>query len=99
MTGSNTWFPRHRSPARPQWALWITSQWVRPHISEVVQALARNGCTGPECSTSKIGRDGKVQLNLFDPDLSRVEFMEFTPTGETCCSGFTAEHPTPADPE
>ena len=34
----------------------------------------------------KIGRDGKWQLNLYDPDLTRVELMEFTPTQTPCCS-------------
>lgn len=64
------------------------------HMTDVVAALARNGCEGPACTTSKTGRDGKVQLNLFDPDLTRVEFMEFKPSGPTCCSEFTALHPT-----
>ena len=64
------------------------------HMSDAVAALARNGCTGPECSNSKMGRDGKVQLNLFDPDLTRAEFMEFKPSGTTCCSPFTGPPPT-----
>jgi lactoylglutathione lyase len=34
----------------------------------------------------KIGRDGKWQLNLYDPDLTRVELMEFKPTETPCCS-------------
>jgi hypothetical protein len=34
----------------------------------------------------KIGRDGKWQLNLYDPDLTRVEFMEFKPVQTPCCS-------------
>jgi catechol 2,3-dioxygenase-like lactoylglutathione lyase family enzyme len=34
----------------------------------------------------KIGRDGKWQLNLYDPDLTRVELMEFKPTQTPCCS-------------
>lgn len=34
----------------------------------------------------KIGRDGKWQLNLYDPDLTRVEFMEFKPVETPCCS-------------
>jgi catechol 2,3-dioxygenase-like lactoylglutathione lyase family enzyme len=34
----------------------------------------------------KIGRDGKWQLNLYDPDLTRVELMEFTPVQTPCCS-------------
>lgn len=63
-------------------------------MSTVIAALERNGCTGPNCTASKTGRDGKVQLNLFDPDLTRVEYMEFKPSGATCCSQFTAPHPT-----
>ena len=34
----------------------------------------------------KIGRDGKWQLNLYDPDLTRVELMEFKPVQTPCCS-------------
>lgn len=34
----------------------------------------------------KMGRDGKWQLNLYDPDLTRVELMEFKPTETPCCS-------------
>jgi len=64
------------------------------HMSDAVAALARNGCTGPECRKTQMGRDGKVQLNLFDPDLTRVEFMEFKPSGPTCCSPFTGPPPT-----
>lgn len=65
------------------------------HMPDAVAALARNHCEGPNCTSSKLGRDGKVQLNLFDPDKTRVEFMEFTPTQQPCCSPFTAAHPTP----
>jgi catechol 2,3-dioxygenase-like lactoylglutathione lyase family enzyme len=43
----------------------------------------------------KIGRDGKWQLNLYDPDDTRVEFMEFKPVEKPCCSEFTAAHPGP----
>lgn len=41
----------------------------------------------------KIGRDGKWQLNLYDPDDTRVEFMEFTPAQKPCCSEYTGPHP------
>ncbi len=34
----------------------------------------------------KIGRDGKWQLNLYDPDLTRAELMEFKPVETPCCS-------------
>lgn len=63
-------------------------------MSDAVQALTRNGCNGPECRKTQMGRDGKVQLNLFDPDLTRVEFMEFKPSGHTCCSPFTGPPPS-----
>lgn len=43
----------------------------------------------------KIGRDGKWQLNLYDPDETRVEFMEFTPVQKPCCSEYTGPHPKP----
>jgi catechol 2,3-dioxygenase-like lactoylglutathione lyase family enzyme len=34
----------------------------------------------------KIGRDGKWQLNLYDPNLTRVELMEPKPVEKPCCS-------------
>jgi catechol 2,3-dioxygenase-like lactoylglutathione lyase family enzyme len=43
---------------------------------------------------AEIGKDGKWQLDVFDPDLSRVELMEFKPTQKPCCSDFTGPHPT-----
>ena len=69
------------------------------HMSNAIQALARNGCIGPECSKSQMGLDGKVQLNLFDPDLTRIEYMEFEPSGTICCSPFTGKQPSPNDPQ
>jgi catechol 2,3-dioxygenase-like lactoylglutathione lyase family enzyme len=41
----------------------------------------------------KIGRDAKWQLNLFDPDGTRAEIMEFPAIGKPCCSPFTASDP------
>jgi catechol 2,3-dioxygenase-like lactoylglutathione lyase family enzyme len=43
----------------------------------------------------KIGRDGKWQLNLYDPDQTRVELMEFTPVEKPCCAEYTGPHPKP----
>jgi catechol 2,3-dioxygenase-like lactoylglutathione lyase family enzyme len=43
---------------------------------------------------AQMGRDGKWQLNLYDPDLTRIELMEFKPAQKPCCSDFTAPHPT-----
>jgi catechol 2,3-dioxygenase-like lactoylglutathione lyase family enzyme len=66
-------------------------------MKDTLAKLAANHCEGPNCTKSQMGRDGKVQLNLYDPDLTRVEFMEFQPTEKPCCSEFTAKHPTETD--
>jgi len=34
-------------------------------------------------------------LNLYDPDETRVEFMEFTPIERPCCSEYAGQHPVP----
>ena len=43
----------------------------------------------------KVGRDGKWQLNLYDPDDTRVELMEFKAVEKPCCSEFTGPNPGP----
>ena len=43
---------------------------------------------------AQMGRDGKRQLNVFDPDHTRIELMEFQPAEKPCCSDFTASHPS-----
>jgi catechol 2,3-dioxygenase-like lactoylglutathione lyase family enzyme len=42
---------------------------------------------------TQMGKDGKGQFNLFDPDKIRVELMNFHATEKPCCSAFTAEDP------
>jgi catechol 2,3-dioxygenase-like lactoylglutathione lyase family enzyme len=42
----------------------------------------------------KIGRDGKWQYNIYDPDQTRIELMEFTPVEKPCCSEFQGRHPS-----
>ncbi len=64
-----------------------------PDIHAAEAQLRKNGWTGTE--QPKIGRDGKWQLNLYDPDDTRVEFMEFKPVQKPCCSQFTGPHPGP----
>ncbi len=39
----------------------------------------------------KIGRDGKWQLNLYDPNYTRTELMEFKPVQTPCCSPMLSE--------
>ena len=62
-------------------------------IHAAQQQLIKNGWKPTE--EPKIGRDGKWQLNLYDPDETRVELMEFKPTKEPCCSPYTGPHPGP----
>jgi len=64
-----------------------------PDIQQAREQLAKNGVHLTE--EPKIGRDGKWQLNLYDPDQTRIEFMEFTPKEKPCCSEFTGPHPKP----
>jgi catechol 2,3-dioxygenase-like lactoylglutathione lyase family enzyme len=64
-----------------------------PDIHAAQQQLIKNGWKGTE--EPKIGRDGKWQLNLYDPDETRVELMEFTPVEKPCCSEYTGPHPKP----
>ena len=45
-------------------------------------------------SPPQIGRDGKWQFNLYDPDGIRVELMEFQPAIKPCCSPFLLPSPT-----
>lgn len=63
-------------------------------MDDAIVALNRNGCTGAECSKTQMGRDGKVQLNLFDPDLTRVEYMHFQPSGPICCTPILGKPPS-----
>ncbi|HEV1994841.1 MAG TPA: VOC family protein [Candidatus Acidoferrum sp.] len=64
-----------------------------PDIQAAKAQLIKNGWKPGE--EPKMGRDGKWQLNLYDPDDTRVEFMEFTPKEKPCCSEFTGPHPGP----
>ena len=43
----------------------------------------------------QVGRDGKNAIDIYDPDLSRVEIMDFAPTKTPCCHAYTADHPKP----
>ncbi|MHB8500691.1 MAG: VOC family protein [Candidatus Acidiferrales bacterium] len=67
-----------------------------PDIHVIQQQLIKAGVNPGE--QPKIGRDGKWQLNLYDADDTRVEFMEFNPVEKPCCSDFTGSHPAPQSP-
>jgi catechol 2,3-dioxygenase-like lactoylglutathione lyase family enzyme len=56
---------------------------IQNHEAAYKTVLGR-GYKPPE--PPKIGRDGKWQINLYDPDLTRAELMEFRPVQPPCCS-------------
>jgi catechol 2,3-dioxygenase-like lactoylglutathione lyase family enzyme len=59
------------------------------HAAE--QQIKKNG--GNPGEQPQIGRDGKWQLNLYDPNQTRVEIMEFKPVQKPCCADYTGQHP------
>ncbi len=66
-------------------------------MQTVLHDLQANGCEEKQCTAIQAGKDGKIQLNLFDPDQTRVEYMEFKPVMKPCCSDFTGPHPNPSE--
>jgi catechol 2,3-dioxygenase-like lactoylglutathione lyase family enzyme len=64
-----------------------------PSVAEAAKELEKKGYRGFE--EPKIGKDGKWQLNLYDPDQTRVELMEFSPVQKPCCAEITGTNPGP----
>ena len=63
-------------------------------VPEAYKVLeAGNRLTGRHDDHPKIGKDGKYQFNLYDPDGIRLELMNFHATEKPCCSPFTADDP------
>jgi catechol 2,3-dioxygenase-like lactoylglutathione lyase family enzyme len=54
---------------------------------------AGNRLEGRHDAAPKIGKDGKGQFNMYDPDGIRAELMNFHATEKPCCSPFTAQDP------
>lgn len=55
-----------------------------PSVSEAYKTLSKRDPGIKE--KPQIGRDGKWQLNLYDPNLTRAELMEPKPVRTPCCS-------------
>jgi catechol 2,3-dioxygenase-like lactoylglutathione lyase family enzyme len=55
-----------------------------PSVAKAYEALQKKGAALND--QTKIGRDGKWQLNLYDPNFTRVELMEPKPVRTPCCS-------------
>jgi catechol 2,3-dioxygenase-like lactoylglutathione lyase family enzyme len=65
-----------------------------PDMKKAAEVLYFQDRIPARAAGPKIGRDGKWQYNLFSPDGTRAEMMEFQPAGKPCCSAFTASSPT-----
>jgi catechol 2,3-dioxygenase-like lactoylglutathione lyase family enzyme len=64
-----------------------------PNMEQAVTTLIGEDRMSPRHDGPQMGRDGKWQANLYDPDDTRVELMEFQPVVKPCCSAFTASSP------
>ena len=69
------------------------------HMDTVVAELQKRGFPPGGQEAKQMGRDGKYQLNEYDPDEVRVEFMEFHPSQPPCCHPFTGVSPSAGDAE
>jgi catechol 2,3-dioxygenase-like lactoylglutathione lyase family enzyme len=64
------------------------------NMEQAITTLYQQDRLPPRHDGPQMGRDGKWQANLYDPDGTRVELMEFQPVTKPCCSSFTASSPT-----
>jgi catechol 2,3-dioxygenase-like lactoylglutathione lyase family enzyme len=55
-----------------------------PNVKAGYETALKRGYNATE--KPQIGRDGKWQFNLYDPNLTRVELMEPKPVEKPCCS-------------
>jgi catechol 2,3-dioxygenase-like lactoylglutathione lyase family enzyme len=62
-----------------------------PSVAAAYHTLIERGLKTTE--KPQIGRDGKWQLNLYDPDGTRVELMEPRPVRTPCCSPMLDDGP------
>ena len=63
------------------------------NMEAAVTTLIGGDRLSPRHDGPQMGKDGKWQANLYDPDGTRVELMEFQPVLKPCCSEFTASSP------
>jgi catechol 2,3-dioxygenase-like lactoylglutathione lyase family enzyme len=58
-------------------------------VTNVQSAYKKVVARGYKGEKPQIGRDGKWQLNLYDPDMTRVELMEYKLVRKPCCFPMT----------
>jgi catechol 2,3-dioxygenase-like lactoylglutathione lyase family enzyme len=66
-----------------------------PNMEAAVTRLYAEGRLPPRHDGPSMGLDGKWQANLYDPDGTRIELMEYHAVSKPCCSAFTASDPAP----
>ena len=85
-------------PATPSLAQLGSANHLAPGVTSVAElqvALEKRGWKpAPNKNPQILGVDGKMQLDLNDPDGTRIEFMEFKPVKEPCCSPYTGPQPS-----
>jgi len=87
-------------PANPSLAQLGSANHLAPGVVSVAQLQKRLEVRGWQPAPGKnpqvLGVDGKMQLDLTDPDGTRIEFMEFDPVQKPCCSPYTGAQPSPS---
>jgi catechol 2,3-dioxygenase-like lactoylglutathione lyase family enzyme len=87
-------------PANPSLAQLGSANHLAPGVASVAELQAKLEARGwkpaPNKNPQVLGVDGKMQLDLTDPDGTRIEFMEFQPVQKPCCSPYTGAQPGPS---
>jgi catechol 2,3-dioxygenase-like lactoylglutathione lyase family enzyme len=87
-------------PAKPSLAELGSANHLAPGVVSVAELQKKLEDRGWKPTSGKnpqvLGVDGKMQLDLTDPDGTRIEFMEFLPVAKPCCSPYTGSQPGPA---
>jgi catechol 2,3-dioxygenase-like lactoylglutathione lyase family enzyme len=85
-------------PANPPRAQLGSANHIAPGVVSVADLQKKLEARGWKPADNKnpqvLGVDGKMQLDLTDPDGTRVEFMEFLPVKKPCCAPYTGQQPS-----
>jgi len=65
------------------------------NIRSAFERLQKHGLKVQADDKPEIGRDGKWSWDIYDPDATRVEFMEYRPAQDPCCLPYESPHPKP----
>lgn len=86
-------------PEKPSLSQLGSANHLAPGVTSVAELQSKLEARGWKPAPGKnpkiLGVDGKMQLDLTDPDGTRIEFMEFKPVKDPCCSPYTGAQPSP----